>query len=352
METCNYMRSRVQQPRKGSFMQIEEIKDVPHKKIGITRKISSVVLASVLILPTAIGANAMISYDTAEGITLEEAAAKVEETSAAYSEAVAIQEDLAANIESLTTQIADLEAQMPELERKAGAVCRAMYMSGDPDLELLNIILGARSVSEAIRLADTYDKLLSYQTDQLDALTTAKTDLETSKVQLETDKVAADEAVAAAKEALDEATAARQQAQAEARAAQAGALAQQIDWSMPKDEFVAHWAARINNYLAGTNLAGQGENFADAAYQYGTDPRWSPAISRIESGCGAACFRPYNAWGWMGSSFSSWSEGIYKHVKYLSGPLYGGYLTPKGAATYCPPGGPWYSKVSAEMSKI
>lgn len=309
-------------------------------------------ILSVLLAAGAVFTLTMYFPQKAQAITLEEAAAKVEETSAAYNEAVAVQEELATSIDALVDQITELESQMPELERKAGIICRAMYRSGDPDIEFLSIILGATNIRDAIKLADTYDKLLSYQTDQLDALTNAKNELEYAKAQLDADKASADEAVAATKAALDEATAARQQAQAEARAAQAGALAQQIDWSMPKDEFVSHWGARINDYLSGTKLAGTGEAFADAAYQYGVDPRWSPAISRIESGCGAACFRPYNAWGWMGASFSSWEEGIYKHVKYLSGPLYGGYLTPKGAATYCPPGGPWYSKVSTEMGKI
>lgn len=289
---------------------------------------------------------------TASAMTLEEAAAKVEETSAVYSEAVAVQEGLQAEMDELSARIEELESQMPELKRKASIICRAMYRDRFSDDNLIDMVLSAGSIKEALDLYVTYNKVLSFQTDQLDALTNAKNELEESKAKLEEDKVAADAAVDEAKTALDEATAARQVAQAQARAAGAGALAAQIDWSMPKDEFVEHWAGRINSYLSGTRLAGHGESFADAAYEYGVDPRWSPAISRIESGCGAACFKPYNAWGWMGKSFSDWDSAIYAHVKYLSGPLYGGYLTPGGAATYCPPGGPWYSAVSGEMNRM
>lgn len=293
------------------------------------------------------------NVEQASAITMEEAAAQVEATFAAYNEAKARQDELQTEISSLEAQIADLEFQIPGLQEKAGEICRAMYVSGDANLDLISAILSAESLGQAIRIADTYEKVLRSQTDQLQALVDAKHELEDSKAKLDTDKAQSDATVTAAKEALDAAISARQQAQAEARAAGAGALAQQIDWSLPRDEFVASWGARINKYLSGTKLSGQGESFADAAYEYGADPRLSPAISRIESGCGAACFRPYNAWGWMGKSFSNWGDAIYAHVKYLSGPLYGGYLTMKVAQMYCPPtAGEWYSKVSAEMGRM
>lgn len=285
--------------------------------------------------------------------SLEELAQKVEETTAAYNEAVSEQERLASEIESTEAQIAELEEKLPGMQEKAGEVVVGLYKQGDTGIMLLDAVLGARSLSEAIKYYEDYNKVLDFQMGLVKEANDAKSELAADKEKLEEDKAASDEAVAAAKSALDAAVSARTAAQAEAKAQATGsALAGDIDWSLPRDEFVAHWGERIDAYLSGTKLAGHGEDFADAAYQNGADPRWSPAISRIESGCGAACFRPYNAWGWMGRSFGSWSEAIYAHVKYLAGPLYGGYLTPKGAATYCPPGGPWYSKVAAEMNKI
>lgn len=125
----------------------------------------------------------------------------------------------------------------------------------------------------------------------------------------------------------------------------------QPDNSTSGDSTVDAWAARIDAYLAGSTLSGYGRVFAQAALAYGVDPRWSPAISCIESTMGAYCFRPYNAWGWMGHSFSSWEEAIWAHVEYL-GYMYGGKLTMDAANTYCDPGEEWYYAVLGEMESI
>ena len=119
--------------------------------------------------------------------------------------------------------------------------------------------------------------------------------------------------------AAAEAAKAEQQAQA-AREAAADALAglPDVDWSVGEDEFVSTWTARIDAYLAGSPLAGQGRTFAEAAWNNGVDPRWSPAISNTESSKGAHCFAPYNAWGWGDSSWSSWEEAINAHVAGLA----------------------------------
>ena len=117
------------------------------------------------------------------------------------------------------------------------------------------------------------------------------------------------------------------------------------------------WTSRIDNYLAGSPMAGQGYNFAVAAWNTGVDPRWSPAIACIESTKGAYCANSYNAWGWSAvgggwRSFGSWSEGISAHVAYL-GRNYGSTLTPAAAKKYCPPTWQdWYNKVAAQMNRI
>ena len=117
------------------------------------------------------------------------------------------------------------------------------------------------------------------------------------------------------------------------------------------------WTSRIDNYLAGSPMAGQGYNFAVAAWNTGVDPRWSPAIACIESTKGAYCANSYNAWGWSARgggwrSFGSWSEGISAHVAYL-GANYGSTLTPAAAKKYCPPTWQdWYNKVAAQMNRI
>jgi len=112
------------------------------------------------------------------------------------------------------------------------------------------------------------------------------------------------------------------------------------------------WAARIDAYLAGSPLAGYGSTFAAAAATYGVDPRFSPAISCVESGKGAVCFLPHNAWGWGSSSWPDWETAIYDHVAGLASG-YGGTLTLEGAMRYCPPTyQEWYSSVLAEMNSI
>ena len=118
------------------------------------------------------------------------------------------------------------------------------------------------------------------------------------------------------------------------------------------DAETSSWAARIDAYLEGSPLAGYGSTFAKAAAQYGVDPRFSPAISCIESGKGTYCFRSHNAWGWGGINWPDWETAIYEHVEGLA-TGYDGTLTLEGAMRYCPPTyQEWYSSVLAEMNSI
>lgn len=138
-------------------------------------------------------------------------------------------------------------------------------------------------------------------------------------------------------------------------------LADGADWSQTKEEFVEEWAPRIDDYLEGSPLEGQGENFAKSAWKYCIDPRWSPAISNTESSKGAHCIRPHNAWGWgaadsnpygLAAEWKSWEEAIDAHAKGLSNG-YGYTITKSGAATYCPyTWESWYNRTLSEMASI
>lgn len=124
------------------------------------------------------------------------------------------------------------------------------------------------------------------------------------------------------------------------------------DWSLGRDAFIEVWTERIDAYLEGSPLAGQGEAFATAAWNYGVDPRWSPAISNTESSKGMYCFRNHNAWGWGQNDWGSWEEAIDAHVKGLS-KGYGYTITPTLARKYCPPNWiKWYHNTCAQMEKI
>jgi peptidoglycan hydrolase CwlO-like protein len=119
-----------------------------------------------------------------------------------------------------------------------------------------------------------------------------------------------------------------------------------------RDSFIATWGPRIDAYLSGSPMAGMGYTFAAAAWDYGIDPRISPAIAYVESSLGAYCFLPYNAWGWGSSSWSSWEEAIYAHVAGMSRG-YGSTLDYDDALSYCPtdPYG-WYTSVTSQMERI
>jgi len=125
-----------------------------------------------------------------------------------------------------------------------------------------------------------------------------------------------------------------------------------VDWSVGRDEFVAEWTARIDAYLAGSPLQGYGYAFAEAAWDNGVDPRWSPAISNTESSKGEVCFLPCNAWGWGSASWGDWDSAIRSHVAGLAAG-YGYSITPEAAAMYCPPfAADWYNKTVAQMASI
>jgi peptidoglycan hydrolase CwlO-like protein len=119
-----------------------------------------------------------------------------------------------------------------------------------------------------------------------------------------------------------------------------------------REAFIAKWAPRIDAYLGGSPLGGHGRTFAEAAWDYNVDPRWSPAISCIESSKGAICFKPYNAWGWGSASWSDWDSAIRSHVAGLSAG-YGYTISTSAAQKYCPPTWQaWYSSVLSEMNCI
>lgn len=168
----------------------------------------------------------------------------------------------------------------------------------------------------------------------------------------EAERIAAEQAALAEEQARIQAA---EQALAKARTTDASSAMSQlteVDWSCGKDAFISEWANRINSYLAGSPLAGQGETFATAAWENGVDPRWSPAISNTESTKGTNCFLPHNAWGWGSTGWSSWEEAINAHVAGLA-KGYGYTISYSNAQKYCPPNyDNWFHDTLREMSKI
>lgn len=297
--------------------------------------------------------------------------------------------DLQALIDQNTADIAEIEAQLPAQRQRAAEAMRAQYKYQKSTNSFLSAVLGITSLDDAISTLAYMDTIEEANTAEIERLNDMEAELQEKKAELTEAKTQADAERQKAADALAEAQRVRSEAQAEAEAAaaaqmaalsgesaaaagegadagntsntanQAGQTVQAsvaggaVDWNLSEADFVATWTARIDAYLDGSPLAGYGAVFAQAAWDNGLDPRFSPAIACTESTKGTYCFRDYNAWGWMTSrQFSSWEESISAHVAFLAA-NYGPTLTPEGAQRYCPPTWQdWYNKVASQMNLI
>ena len=124
-----------------------------------------------------------------------------------------------------------------------------------------------------------------------------------------------------------------------------------VNWMVGERAFVAEWSRRIDAYFEGYPLAGYGQVFAQAAWDYGVDPRWSPVISYTESGKGRKCYRDYNAWGWGRKSWDDWPEAIYAHISGLAR-SYGYTNTDEAACKYTGYAYSPYETWAEQMAKI
>lgn len=332
-------------------------------------------LAASVLLPVPARA---ITTETAA--TLTETQKKVEETAAAFDEANKNLEELQAKITDNEARIAELEEKLPDAQAKASRAMREMYKHSKGSNPLMSFVLNTQSLDEFISGMKYLDQVKDANIEALQELNDMQAELEAEKTKLSTAKAQAETVKQSAEEALSEAQSLREAAQAKADAEAAAELAalQQaaaeaaqneagsnttpgnvatpdngaVSWDTDQASFIAEWAPRIDAYLAGSPLEGQGTTFANAAWKYGVDPRFSPAISNTESSKGRHCFLPYNAWGWGSSSWGSWEEAIDAHVAGLARG-YGYTISVAGAKKYCPPNWfNWYNNTLSEMNRI
>lgn len=329
---------------------------------------------------------------------------QIQEGNQAYEEATARVEELQAQIDENEARVAELEAELPTQQARAEDSLRALYKMQQGSGSLIDLLLSADDFYQLLSTIQYLDVIQSNNNDAIEELQASMKELDQARFSLNSQMEEAEQEQQRAEEALEQANAARAELEAEIAAqaaaeeaqrraaieaaqraaaeaaAQAAAAADaegeqdvtfttesgtqapvevpsspdagNVDWSSDKAAFVAEWSARIDAYLAGSPLAGQGTTFAEAAWEYGVDPRFSPAISMIESTQGRYCFLPHNAWGWGSSSWGSWEEAIWDHVAGLAAG-YGGQLTYAGAQKYCPPNADyWYAGVLANMERI
>lgn len=294
---------------------------------------------------------------------------KLEESAAAYDQAQQEVSKLQAKIDENTAKIAELEALLPSQQEKAGAVMRDMYKNHQGGNPLMSFFFKSETLDELITRLVYANQIQDTNVAAIEELNETQQALEREKLELDQAKAQAEAKQKEAQSALDEAQRLREEAQAKAdaeREAELALLAQAsgnssnpvtpdnscVNWDMDEASFIAEWAPRIDAYLAGSPLEGQGTTFASAAWRYGVDPRWSPAISNTESSKGRHCFRQYNAWGWGSIDFGSWEEAIDTHVRGLARG-YGYTISVEGAKKYCPPNWyNWYNNTLAEMNRI
>ena len=330
--------------------------------------------------------------------------AQVQEANQAYDDANDKVSELEGQIKDNEERISQIEEELPALRERASDSIRMLYKMQQSSGSLIDLMLSSENFFDLVTTIQYLDVIQEHNSDAVDALMVAASELQQAQADLDSQMRAAEderqnasdalaaadtaranlEAEIAAQAAAEEA--ARQAAlkEAEEEAAQQGTFttesgnqaeievpetntssgsnagststptpdAPPVDWQSDKDAFIAKWTPRIDAFMAGSPMAGTGHTFAEAAWEYGVDPRFSPAISAVESSRGAACFKPYNAWGWGNSSWGSWDEAIWAHVAGLASG-YGGQLTLAAAQKYCPPNAEaWYSSVLANMNRI
>lgn len=357
------------------------------------RTVTCAVLAVALSAASVASPVAAFAVTAKTQARLNSATQSVDDAAAAYNEAVSKLEELQQKIDDNTAAIEELKTEIPEKQDAARAAMRDLYKYRQGSNPLVSMVVGSQSLDEFITTCVYMDQIQSSNTEAIEELNGLQQELEQKQAELDAQKQELEDEKQKAADALAEAQRLRQQAQEQAEAEAAAELAAakedtkpaegtgvsgtnpyntatetgqtadvevkpDVDWeSGSREEFIAEWAGRIDSYLAGSPLAGYGEAFAAAAWDYGVDPRWSPAISCIESSKGRYCANSHNAWGWTAvgggfRSFSSWEEGIDAHVSYLRS-MYGTTLTPEAAQTYCPPTWQdWYNKVGSEMNRI
>ena len=307
-----------------------------------------------------------------------------------YAEAQQRVDEVQAQIDENQARIDELEAELPEARERAAASMRTLYKMQQSSGGLVELLLSADTFYDLLSTIQYLDTIQEHSTGAVDELLALADELELARVNLNSQMQEAEQQREEAQAALAEAEAARSELQAKIAAQAAAEEAERkaaieaakekakseektfttasgnevqvetppqkdpdpVDNGSDKDAFVSEWSARIDAYLAGSPLAGQGTTFAEAAWEYSVDPRFSPAISMVESTQGRYCFLPHNAWGWGSSSWASWEDAIWEHVAGLAAG-YGGQLTLAGAKKYCPPNWEyWYATVLSEMGRI
>lgn len=356
----------------------------------------AVFLASIFLAANASPASAetyttTTQADSGYSTAIEQARKRCDDAAKSYREARTAYVDEGTQAYALQLHANMLESLVPSQQERSDEAARQLYKIQERPYSMFDMLLDANSFEDFLAQTEYVDRVTKTNVAEINktralikAVSDERASIETARAQAQAQLDAAKAQVEAAEAELesvykareDRARMGRERAQSELKAnskssdddkddeaisGDLAALDDGADWHMTEEEFVAEWAPRLNAYLAGSALAGEGEHFAKSAWKYCIDPRWSAAISNIESSKGAVCIRPHNAWGWgaadsdpynLASEWKSWEEAIDAHSRGLANG-YGYTLTLSGARTYCPPNWKhWYEVTLGEMAKI
>ncbi len=305
------------------------------------RIITSAALAVALTATPMLSPVAAYAASQATQDQLSAAQKKIEDATSAYNDARTKLEDLQKQIDSNEANIDKIEAELPEQQAKASSAMRDLYKYQKGTSPIVSFLVNTQSLGDFITTCKYTNQITSSSVDEIEELNKMQTELEQNKTELEQAKSQLEGEQKNAEDALAQAQQLRSEAQAKAEQENAAELAKleadkaaaaeklsgtgvsgnnsnsqatnsntTIDTTVNNsnsgnsdyDSFINEWTSRIDNYLAGSPMAGQGYNFAVAAWNTGVDPRWSPAIACIESSKGLYCAGSYNAWGWSAAA--------------------------------------------------
>ncbi len=361
------------------------------------RIITSAALAVALTATPMLSPVAAYAASQATQDQLSAAQQKIEAATSAYNDARTKLDDLQKQIDSNEASIEEIEAKLPEQQAKASSAMRDLYKYQKGTNPIVSFLVNAQSLGEFITTCKYTNQITSSSVDEIEELNNMQTELEQNKAELQQAKSQLEAEQKNAEDALAQAQQLRSEAQAKAEQENAAELAKleadkaaaaeklsgegvsgsnsssqatntntTIDTTVNNsntgssdyDSFINEWTSRIDNYLAGSPMAGQGYNFAVAAWNTGVDdpvgPPPSPA-SRAPRVLIAPILITPGAGVHVAAVGAALAAGARASPLTLPiwAPTTAPPLTPAAAKKYCPPTWQdWYNKVAAQMNRI
>ena len=289
------------------------------------RIITSAALAVALTATPMLSPVAAYAASQATQDQLSAAQQKIEAATSAYNDARTKLDDLQKQIDSNEASIEEIEAKLPEQQAKASSAMRDLYKYQKGTNPIVSFLVNAQSLGEFITTCKYTNQITSSSVDEIEQLNNMQPNSSRTRLSSSRPSLSLRQSRKNAEDALAQAQQLRSEAQAKAEQENAAELAKleadkaaaaeklsgegvsgsnsssqatntntTIDTTVNNantgssdyDSFINEWTSRIDNYLAGSPMAGQGYNFAVAAWNTGVDPVGPPhRLHREHQGC-------------------------------------------------------------------